>query len=64
MLNIEIYIDTCEDQAVSTPKKGGEERPQETLADGSGNHLSKKFTAWFFSTDEKNLPKVEMKNER
>lgn len=62
MLNIEIYIDTCEDQSAATSSNGGEERLSENRSDGSGNHLSTKFAAWFYSTNEQIMPTIELKN--
>ncbi len=64
MYNIEIYIDTCEDQTASTPKLGKDERSLRKIKDGNRRRLKHAIREWFSSAEERHLRIHEFYNGR
>ncbi len=64
MYNIEIYIDTCEDQTASAPKNGKDERSLRILMDGNRRRLKHTIREWFSTYEERSLRYQEYYNGR
>ena len=64
MYNIEIYIDTCEDQTASPSEGGPDERSQNDKKDGSHHRLKEAFDLWISSAEERYLRNLEFYNGR
>ncbi len=64
MYNIEIYIDTCEDQTASTLKDGKDERSLRKVKDGRGRQLIDAFRDMLSSSEERYLRLHEFYNGR
>ncbi|MBC8506042.1 MAG: hypothetical protein ISR58_02265 [Anaerolineales bacterium] len=64
MYNIQIYIETCEDQTASTPKNGKDERSLRKFKDGKRRRLEDAFRDWVTSSEERYLKIQEFYNGR
>jgi len=64
MLNIEIYIDTCEDQAPSTSVSGETERLVRQAFQRHKHPIQRIFSAWLASSEDKQLRIIELSDGR
>jgi hypothetical protein len=64
MYNIEIYIDTCEDQATSTPNVRLDERHAYKVRDDDHRFLKTSVSAWFASSEEKQIRIIDIHDGR
>lgn len=65
MLNIQIYIDTCEDQTPSTSVSVEAERPdRHSKNDAKKRHFQRVSTSWFTSSEENYVQKIELSDGR
>jgi hypothetical protein len=64
MLNIEIYIDTCEDQAPSASVKDEAEQLLQSSKQGEKHPIQRIFSAWRASSEDRQLRIIEMNDGR
>lgn len=64
LYNIEIFLDTCEDQTASTPNHGKDERSLQKFKDGNRRRLEDVFKNLVSSSEERYLRLQEFNNGR
>ena len=64
MYNIEIYIDTCEDQVASTLDDRQDERSLKTNKDGTRRRLKHILGKWLSSSEDRYFHTIEYSNGR